>query len=69
MTDMPDPAPETVGFPPASAGPQFTSRQRALLAALSEVDPRLADMFLGALTVLEQQSNGERFAQAAHTLR
>jgi hypothetical protein len=26
-------------------------------------------MFLGALMVLEQQSNGERFAQAAHTLR
>jgi hypothetical protein len=69
VTDTPDRGPETVGFPSASAGPQLTSRQRALLAALSEVDSRLADMFLGALAVLEQRSNGERFAQAAHTLR
>jgi hypothetical protein len=69
VTDTPRAGPETTGFPLPSAGPQLTGRQRALLDAFSEVDARLAKMFLGALTVLEQQSNGERFAQAAHTLR
>jgi hypothetical protein len=61
---------------PAAVGLELTAQQRSLLEALRDVDEALGDvglrlgpMYLGALAVLRQPFNGERFAQAAHTLR
>jgi len=51
------------------AGLQLVGQQRALLEAFREIDQRLGEMYLGALAVLQQPFNGERFSQAAHTLR
>src|SRR5918998_4269646 len=60
VIDPPDSAgPKTAGLPPASAGQQLSGRQRALLDAFSQIDPRLAEMFRGAPTVLEHRANGE----------
>src|SRR4051794_4237374 len=62
-------APQPGGVPPAPVGLQLSGQQRALLEALREIDRRLGEMYLGALAVLQQPFNGERFAQSAHTLR
>jgi hypothetical protein len=40
-----------------------------LYAALYEKEPRLSQMYLGAVSVLTQEANPERHRQAAHTLR
>src|SRR6266700_3470470 len=61
--------PQPGGVPPAPVGLQLSGQQRALLEALREIDQRLGEMYLGALAVLQQPFNGERFAQSAHTLR
>jgi hypothetical protein len=61
--------PQLRGVPSAPVGLQLSGQQRALLEAFREIDRRLAEMYLGALAVLQQPSNGERFAQSAHTLR
>jgi len=47
----------------------LSGQQSALLRALQEGDERLSVMYLGALTVLTDQRNQDRFAQAAHSLR
>jgi len=61
--------PQPGGVPPAPVGLQLSGQQRALLEALREIDQRLGEMYLGALAVLQQPFNGERFTQSAHTLR
>jgi len=60
---------QPTGVPSAPVGLQLSGQQRTLLEALREIDQRLGEMYLGALAVLEQPFNGERFAQSAHTLR
>lgn len=44
-------------------------RQRSLYRALRDLDQDLARLYLGALQVLVDQSNADRFALAAHGLR
>lgn len=61
--------PQPTGFPPAPVGLQLSGQQRALVEAFREIDQRIGEMYLGALAVLQQPFNGERFAQSAHTLR
>jgi hypothetical protein len=60
---------QPAGLAPAPVGLELTGQQRTLLEALREIDQRLGEMYLGALAVLQQPFNSERFAQAAHTLR
>ncbi len=60
---------QPTAFPPAPAGLTLNGQQRALLEVLGEMDQRLGEMYLGALAVLQQSFNGERFSQASHTLR
>jgi hypothetical protein len=57
------------GLAPTPAGQPLSGKQRALLEALTAMDQRLGEMYLGALLALQQPSNGERFSQAGHTLR
>lgn len=48
----------------------LSARQRAFQQMLKELrDGRLAEWYMGALTVLSQESNPDRFAQAAHSIR
>src|SRR6266508_1366402 len=61
--------PQPADFPPVPVGLQLSGQQLTLLEAFREIDERLGEMYLGALAVLEQPFNGERFAQAAHVLR
>jgi hypothetical protein len=63
------PGPHPVEIPPEPVGLRLNGQQRALLEALQEIDQMLGEMYLGALAVLNQPFNGERFAQSAHTLR
>lgn len=50
--------------------PSLSAQQRAFQHRLNELsNGRLADWYLGAITVLTQESNPERFAQAAHSMR
>lgn len=59
-----------VGAPPGQPGsPSLEPAQSALLGALRDVEPRLADLYLGAMLVLRDAANPTRFAQAAHVLR
>lgn len=53
----------------AQAPLELGGRQRVLAEALSEKDPRLAWMYLGALTALEGSGNPDAVAQACHSLR
>jgi len=54
----------------AAVGLIFTIQQRALLDALNELnDGRLANWFVGALTVILQDNNPDRIPQAAHSMR
>lgn len=48
---------------------QLSGKQRALHQALGEQDERLANFYLGALTVLADSSNPDRLPLAAHGLR
>jgi len=48
---------------------QLRSREKALLDALHREDPRLANMYLGAILVLNQRENPERAVFAAHSAR
>jgi hypothetical protein len=48
---------------------ELSGRQRVLADALSEKDPRLAAMYLGALTALDGSGNPDALAQACHSLR
>jgi hypothetical protein len=59
------------GQTPTDARPPFelSGRQRDLAEALSKKDPRLAAMYLGALTVVEGSGNPDALAQACHSLR
>lgn len=59
----PPPAPESI---PA---PEFAGRQRTLYEALSRRSVRLANVYLGAIRVLEQSDNPDRLALCAHGLR
>lgn len=48
----------------------FVSRhQRRLHMALNEYDESLADMYRGGIQVLHDETNPDRFAQAAHSFR
>lgn len=47
----------------------LSGQQLALYRALSEKKQRLADIYLGALTVLRQTTNPDRIALAGHGLR
>lgn len=48
---------------------ELSGTQTAFLEALSQKDGRLAEMYLGALIVLEDQNNPDKLAQACHSLR
>ena len=48
---------------------QLSSQQRALFEALMEENISLGHMYIGALTVLANESNPEHLHQAAHSLR
>jgi hypothetical protein len=48
---------------------QLSGRQSDLAEALSEKDPRLAAMYLGALRALDASGNPDAPAQACHSLR
>jgi len=54
---------------PAGHGLALTMQQRRVLDELSRLDERLADMYGGAIYVLGQTRNPDRFALAAHGLR
>lgn len=59
---------------PSEASPEkeeisLTGRQFMLEAALRERSEELADMFLGAVVVLGQKANPERWVHAAHSVR
>src|SRR5262245_20305523 len=47
----------------------LTSRQRTVYEALVEREPKLGAIYLGAMAVLAQDQNPERFVQCAHSLR
>jgi hypothetical protein len=48
---------------------QLSGRQRELAEALSEKDPRLADMYIGGLAALDDSGNPDALAQACQSLR
>src|SRR5687767_1458877 len=48
---------------------EFTGRQKALFEALRDLDPRLAEMYEGALRVLDDHENPSRLPFCAHGLR
>jgi len=48
---------------------RLSGSQRTLYEALASKDPRLARMYLGALSVLDRQGNPDRLALASHGLR
>jgi hypothetical protein len=48
---------------------RLTDRQFVLEGAFRERSPNLADMFLGAVVVLTQEANPERWVHAAHSVR
>ncbi|WP_433210983.1 hypothetical protein ACQP00_49615 [Dactylosporangium sp. CS-047395] len=50
-------------------GLRLAGQQRALHEALGALAAELGAMYLGALMVLQQPANTQRFAQAAHVLR
>lgn len=54
---------------PPLEGQIFTSGQRQFYDVLAARDNRLADMYLGGLTVLAQVGNPDRIPQAAHSIR
>lgn len=53
----------------ARGSPVLSGKQRAFYEVLSRLDGRLADMYLGVLWVLAQESNPDRVCQAAHSMR
>ena len=56
--------------PGVEPSPSLSDQQRAFQQMLKGLrDGRLADWYLGAITVLNQKSNPDRFAQAAHSIR
>ena len=48
---------------------EFHGDQRDIFEALLGRDGRLAEMYVGALTALDDRSNPDRLAQSAHSLR
>jgi hypothetical protein len=54
---------------PDGGGPTLTGQQRSVREALAREDTEVAQMYLGALWVLDQPGNPDRMAQAAHSLR
>jgi len=56
------------GEAPATSGVGLTGRQRALVEALGD-RTELITFYLGARRVLEDESNPDRLAQAAHSVR
>jgi hypothetical protein len=48
---------------------QFSGQQQTLYIELSGKDTELADMYLGALIVLKQGNNPDRFSHSAHGIR
>lgn len=54
---------------PTQPGPTLTALQQALARALRDQDPGLEVMYVGALHVLNDTHNPDRFALAAHNLR
>lgn len=49
--------------------PRLSREQEELRDALARVDPRLGPTYVGGLRVLEDDSNPDRLAQAAHSMR
>lgn len=54
---------------PVTTQLQISGQQQTLYQALIDQDPKLAAMYFGALSVLEQRSNPERLVLASHNLR
>ncbi|MEO0075738.1 MAG: hypothetical protein ABIK31_06495 [candidate division WOR-3 bacterium] len=49
--------------------PELSQHQRELYDSLNKLDFKLANYYIGALIVLKQQNNPERFAQSANSIR
>ena len=49
--------------------PRLSREQEELRDALARVDQRLGPIYVGGLRVLEDDSNPDRFAQSAHSMR
>ncbi|HUU95597.1 MAG TPA: hypothetical protein VM487_07645 [Phycisphaerae bacterium] len=50
-------------------GPGLTAQQRAVVGEVTRLDAQLANMYLGAIRILHDERNPDRFALAAHGLR
>lgn len=68
MTTFPPPSDPEAERPPASSS-GLSGQQRALYEALAEKHESLGVMYMGAVAVRPQDSNPDRFAQAAHSVR
>lgn len=55
--------------PPIAEPPQLDGQQKALYDALLSKNSLLADMYLGALMVLKDETNPDRFSLSAHNMR
>jgi hypothetical protein len=69
MNDPGLPSPYSESLPVAAGSPVLSAQQQAFFDVLNRRDRRLADMYLGALWVLNQGSNPDRVPQAAHSMR
>jgi len=69
MNDGPDTfeLPAADSSPPGAPG--FSAQQAALMRALGVRDRSLSEMYHGAIRVLGDQENPDRFAQCAHSVR
>ena len=61
--------PDSKNISPANGPPSLSGQQRALYEVLVKKDQRLANMYLGALLVLENTYNPEYLVHASHSLR
>ncbi len=48
---------------------QLSDLQRVILENLNRLDSRLGQIYLGALGVLDDRDNPERFVHSAHSIR
>ena len=72
MADEPSPAPTgDAPLPPGRLTPEQEELCRRMdeLHALDQLQAKPSDMFQGALSVMEDENNPDRIAQAAHSLR
>lgn len=53
----------------AKLKPLLSNRQLILLKHLSDIDNKLADMYIGALVALKQEKNPHRIQQSAYSIR